>query len=127
MKLLSMKSGIAIALVASFSTISTASAEIYKTDKQAVVVTGLEPKSTHTVQTTNAKGKTNTRKPKAANSCGELLIASGAKFPTLLVDTETVTTSTLPTKVHAACKAPKKKVVSTTPSTTPATSTAMPK
>ena len=121
MKSRSIISAISIGLVASFSTIYAATAEIYKTDKQAVIVTGLTPKSTHTVQTTNAKGKNNTRKPKAANSCGELLITSGAKYPTLLVDTDTITTSSLPTKVHAACKAPKKqKVVSNpTTSTTP--------
>ena len=114
----SIISAISIGIVASFSTIYAATAEIYKTDKQAVVMTGLEPKSSHTVQTTNAKGKTNTRKPKAANSCGELLITSGAKYPTLLVDTQTVTTSSLSTKVHAACKAPKKAKVATTSSTT---------
>jgi hypothetical protein len=118
MKSISIISAISIGLVASLSTICAVKAEIYKTDKQAVIVTGLEPKSSHTVQTTNAKGKTNTRKPKAANSCGELLITSGAKYPTLLVDTQTISTSSLTTKVHATCKAPKKAKVPTTSATT---------
>jgi streptogramin lyase len=119
MKSISILSAISIGLVTSFGMVCVANAEIYKTDKQAVVMTGLDPKSTHTVQTTNAKGKTNTRKAKAANSCGELLITSGAKYPTLLVDTQTITTSSLTTKVHATCKAPKKAKVSTTSTTTP--------
>ncbi len=119
MKSTSIISAIFVGLASSSMMIYAATAEIYKTDKQAVIVTGLTPKSTHTVQTTTAKGKNNTRKPKAANSCGELLISSGAKYPTLLVDTDTVTTSSLPVKVHAACKAPKKQKVVSTTTTTP--------
>jgi hypothetical protein len=119
MRSTSILSIISIGLI-SLSSIETVKAETYKTDKNAVVVTGLTPKSTHTVQTTTAKGKNNTRKPKAANGCGELLITGGAKYPTLLVDAETITTAGLSTKVHPTCKPPKvKKGVAS-----PATSTA---
>jgi hypothetical protein len=120
MKAISILSAISLVLVSGFALIETVKAETYKTDKNAVVVTGLTPKSTHTVQTTTAKGKHNTRKPKAANACGELLITGGAKYPTLLVDTETVTTGSLSTKVHPACKPPKTKKVVSAPTTSTA-------
>jgi hypothetical protein len=119
MRSTSILSVISIGLI-SLGSIATVKAETYKTDKNAVVVTGLTPKSTHTVQTTTAKGKNNTRKPKVANGCGELLITGGAKYPTLLVDTETITTAGLSTKVHPACKPPKTKKVVASPTTSTA-------
>ncbi len=114
MKTTSILSAISISLI-SFSSIATVKAETYKTDKNAVVITGLTPKSSHTVQTTTVKGKNNTRKPKLANGCGELVIAGGAKYPTLLVDTQTITTTGLPTQVHPTCKPAKTKKAAITP------------
>jgi hypothetical protein len=116
MRAISILSVISIGLI-SLGSIATVKAETYKTDKNAVVVTGLTPKSTHTVQTTTIKGKNNTRKPKVANGCGELLITGGAKYPTLLVDTETITTAGLSTKAHPTCKPPKVKKTASTPTT----------
>jgi hypothetical protein len=118
MRTTSILTAISIGLI-SLGSIASVKAETYKTDKNAVVITGLSPKSTHNVQTTSVKGKNNTRKPKLANACGELLIVSGAKYPTLLVDAETITTAGLPTKVHPTCKAPKAKKVVANPTTLP--------
>lgn len=118
MKLTSIIAAVSLSLVASSLALQAARAEMYKTDKNLVVITGLTPKSSHLIQTTNAKGKTKTRKPVAANTCGELLISNGANYPTLLVDTETITPSTLPIKTHNRCKARKVTQKATTIPTT---------
>lgn len=101
-----------IAIISAISLISVsaiamqpARADMYKTDKKVVVITGLTPKSSHTIQTTNAKGKNKTRKPVMANSCGELLVTNATIYPSIIVDGKPIAPSGLPIKVHNRCKA----------------------
>jgi hypothetical protein len=111
---------------------SIASAEVYKTSKDQVVVTGLTAKQKYPIKGTNAKNKPVTRKDVAANGCGEALINGAGKYKSLIVGTETIDPATLTVKVHANCKPKKTAVVpvkkgtatKTVPGTmTPATTT----
>ena len=109
---------------------ANATAEVYKTSKDQVVVTGLTAKQKYPIKGTNAKNKPVTRKDVAANTCGEALVDGAGKYKTLVIGTETIDPATLPVKVHAKCKAkktavaPQKKTtskVTTGTSTMPAT------
>ncbi len=88
---------------------ANATAEVYKTSKDQVVVTGLTAKQKYPIKGTNAKNKPVTRKDVAANTCGEALVDGAGKYKTLVIGTETIDPATLPVKVHANCK-PKKTV-----------------
>jgi len=133
---------LATVLTLAYSTIATA--EVYKTSKNQVVVTGLTAKQKYDIQTVNAKNKTGKRQV-AANTCGEALINDATKYKSLVVNTETIDPATLPTKTHTRCNGKKNttaqsvkqknatKMMSipemttpattTTPTTTPATTT----
>jgi hypothetical protein len=114
---------IAIAALLTLAQIRIAAAEVYKTSKDQVVVTGLTAKQKYPISGTNAKNKPVKRQDVAANGCGEALVGGAAKYKTLTVGTEpAIDPATLPTKVHATCKV--KKTASTgTNKKTPATST----
>ncbi len=86
---------------------AVANAEVYKTGTNQVVVTGLTAKQKYEVQTVNAKGKTNKRKPATANACGELLVDGAGKMKSVVVGTQTIDPATLPTKAHARCQVKK--------------------
>ena len=121
-------STIAIAAVLTLTHAAIATAEVYKTSKGQVVVTGLTAKQKYPIKGTNAKNKPVTRKDIAANTCGEALVDGAAKYKSLVVGTETIDPATLSTREHAKCKskktavAPKKKsatVTTTMPASTP--------
>ena len=118
-------------LVLSYSAI--ASAEVYKTSKDQVVVTGLTAKQKYPIKAVNAKNKPAKRQDVTANTCGEALINGAGKYKSLVVGTETIDPATLTVKEHPRCNgskktatAPKKKVtvkaptgtMTVTPSTT---------
>jgi hypothetical protein len=124
---------IAAFLVLSHSAI--ASAEVYKTSKDQVVVTGLTAKQKYPIQGVNAKNKPVSRQAVEANTCGEALVDGGGKYKSLVVGTEKIDPATLTAKEHPKCNgskktaaAPNKKgtVKSTTATTTVTPSTAAP-
>jgi hypothetical protein len=121
---------VAIAALLTLTYGSIASAEVYKTSKGDVVVTGLTAKQKYPIKGTNAKNKAVTRKDVAANTCGEALVNGAGKYKTLVVGTETIDPATLPVREHAKCKAkktaatPKKKASTVTKTVVP--TTAMP-
>ncbi len=98
---------VAIAALLTLAHGTIASAEVYKTSKDQVVVTGLTVKQSYPITGTNAKNKPVKRKDIVANGCGEALVSGAGKYKTLTVGTETIDPATLPTKAHANCK-PKK-------------------
>jgi hypothetical protein len=112
---------------------SISSAEVYKTSKDQVIVTGLTAKQKYPIKGVNAKNKPVNRKDIAANTCGEAIIDGGAKYKSLVVGTETIDPATLTTKVRSNCKgkkaaSTKKSIVTkvipagaTSPAATPAT------
>jgi hypothetical protein len=123
---------IAFAALLTFAHTSIAAAEVYKTSKDQVVVTGLTAKQKYPISGVSAKNKAVKRKDVAANSCGEALVSGAGKYKSLVVGTETIDPATLTTKVHANCKAKKtatatkktKKTTTTTGTTTvPSTTT----
>ncbi len=97
---------IAAFLVLSHSAI--ASAEVYKTSKGQVVVTGLTAKKSYPIQTVNAKDKPKTLKNKEANTCGEVTVDNAATYKSLVVGTEKIDPSTLSVKEHPRCNGSKK-------------------
>jgi hypothetical protein len=124
---------IAAFLVLSHSAI--ASAEVYKTSKDQVVVTGLTAKQKYPIKAVNAKNKPAKRQDVTANTCGEALVDGAGKYKSLVVGTETIDPATLSTKEHPRCNgskktatAPQKKgtVKSTTSTNTVPASTAAP-
>jgi hypothetical protein len=139
---MSIKFSISTVAIAAFLTIThgaIASAEVYKTSKGQVVVTGLTAKQKYPIQAVNSKNKPVTRKDVAANTCGEALIDGAGKYKSLVVGTETIDPATLTIKAHANCKAKKtattvkknKKATTATTGTTgtttaPATGTSLP-
>jgi hypothetical protein len=126
---------IAFAALLTLAHSSIASAEVYKTSKDQVVVTGLTAKQKYPISGINSKNKPVKRQDVVANGCGEALVDGAAKYKSVTIGTETaVDPATLPTKVHATCKpkktastAPKRKNPAATgsmmPTTTPATTT----
>ena len=97
---------IAAFLVLSHSAI--ASAEVYKTSKGQVVVTGLTAKKSYPVQTVNAKNKPKTLKNKDANTCGVVTVDNAVTYKSLVVGTEKIDPATLSTKEHPRCNGSKK-------------------
>jgi hypothetical protein len=102
-----------------------ASAEVYKTSKGQVVVTGLTVKQSYPVQVVNAKNKPKTLKNKEANTCGVVTVDNAVTYKSLIVGTEKIDPATLSTKEHPRCNgskktatAPKKKVTVKNPTGT---------
>ena len=114
-------STIAIAAVLTLTHAAIATAEVYKTSKDQVVVTGLTAKQKYPIKGTNAKNKPVTRKDIVANTCGEALVDGAAKYKSLVVGTETIDPATLSTREHAKCKS--KKTAAAAPKTKSATVT----
>jgi pyruvate kinase len=125
---------VAIAVLLTLAHGSIATAEVYKTSKGQVIVTGLTAKQKYPVQVVNAKSKTKKLKEKAANTCGEVTVDNAVTYKSLTVGTETIDPTTLSVKEHPRCTAKKtnttagttkKKTVSTTtPVILPGTMTA---
>ena len=133
---MSIKFSISTVAIAAFLTLThsaIATAEVYKTGTNQVVVTGLTAKQKYPVQVVNAKNKTKKLKDKAANTCGEVTVDNAGTYKSLVVGTETIDPATLTTKTHARCngkksttaKGSKKKTTTTvnTGTITPATTT----
>ena len=78
-------STIAIAAVLTLTHAAIATAEVYKTSKGQVVVTGLTAKQKYPIKGTNAKNKPVTRKDIAANTCGEALVNGAGKYKSWLL------------------------------------------
>ncbi|PSB54687.1 hypothetical protein [Chamaesiphon polymorphus] len=121
-------SAVAIAALLTLTHGSIATAEVYKTSKDQVVVTGLTAKQKYPIKGTNAKNKPVNRKDVAANTCGEALVDGAGKYKTLIVGTEKIDPATLPVREHAKCKAkktaaatPKKKAGTATKTVVPTT------
>ena len=93
-------------LVLSHSAI--ASAEVYKTKKAQVIVTGLTAKQKYPIQGVNAKNKPVSRQAVEANTCGEALVDGGGKYKSLVVGTEKIDPATLSVKEHPRCNGSKK-------------------
>ncbi len=108
-------SALAIATMLTVGYSAIATAEVYKTSTNQVVVTGLTAKEKYEIQTVNAKNKAGKRKV-TANTCGEAVISSATKYKSLVVGTETIDPTTLATKEHPRCSAKKTKAA-TTPTT----------
>jgi hypothetical protein len=99
-------------LVLSHSAI--ASAEVYKTSKDQVVITGLTARQKYPIKAVNAKNKPVSRKDAEANTCGEALINGAAKYKSLVVGTETIDPARLSIKAHPRCNGRKKTTIVTT-------------
>jgi hypothetical protein len=100
-------STVAIAALLALTHASIATAEVYKTSKGQVIVTGLTAKQKYPVQTVNAKNKSKKLKDKTANTCGEVTVDNAANYKSLVVGTETIDPTTLSTKTHARCNGKK--------------------
>jgi hypothetical protein len=95
---------IAFAALLTLAHSSIAAAEVYKTSKGQVFVTGLTAKQKYPVEVTNAKNKTRKLQDKVANGCGEVRVDNATNYKSLIVGTESIDPTTLTTKVHANCK-----------------------
>jgi hypothetical protein len=98
--------GSAIALLSILSPAATA-LQSFKTAKDQVVVTGLQPKKKYEVKYRNAAGREGHRKVET-NSCGEAVLAKTAGFQSLLIEGQQIQPATLETKTHNRCKPGKK-------------------
>jgi hypothetical protein len=116
---------VALAALATLAHSEIATAEVYKTDKNQVIVTGLTAKQKYPIKAINAKNKPIKRQDVIANTCGEALVDGGAKYKSLVVGTETIDPATLSTKPHPRCKKAKKATTAAVPKkkTTKATTT----
>ena len=99
---------IAIAAFLVLSHSAIASAEVYKTSKDQVVVTGLTAKQKYPIKAVNAKNKPAKRQDVIANTCGEALVDGAGKYKSLVVGTETIDPATLSVKEHPRCNGSKK-------------------
>jgi hypothetical protein len=81
---------------------SAALAATYKTLSNEVVVTGLQPQTKYTVQTTNFSDRNSTRTV-TTNRCGEALISNGTGYRRLIINQQTITPSSVPTQTHPRC------------------------
>jgi hypothetical protein len=106
---------VGIALLLTLAHGSIATAEVYKTSKGQVIVTGLTAKQNYPIKLVNAKSKSKQLKDKAANGCGEVTVDNAATYKSLVVGTETIDPTTLTVKEHPRCKA--KKATATTATT----------
>lgn len=115
---------IVIAVLLTLAHSVNATAEVYKTSKGQVIVTGLTAKKSYTVQVVNAKNKAKKLKDKDANTCGEVTVDNAVTYKSLVVGTETIDPATLAIKTHPRCHskkataAVKKKVTVKTNNTT---------
>jgi hypothetical protein len=91
----------------SFSTPALAALQSFKTPKDQVVVTGLQPKKKYEVKYRNAAGREGRRKVEA-NSCGIAVLAKAAGFQSLSIEGQQIQPATLETKTHNRCKPVKK-------------------
>jgi hypothetical protein len=114
-------STVAIASLLTLSYATIAAAEVYKTSKGQVVVTGLNASQKYQIKGVTAKNKPATRKDFkdfVANKCGEAVINGAAGYKSLTVGTEAIDPATLTVKEHAKCTAKKAGTTSTTTRTT---------
>ena len=105
---------VAIAVLLTLGHGSIATAEVYKTSKGQVIVTGLTAKQQYPVQVVNAKSKSKKLKDKSANICGEVTVDNAATYKSLVVGTETIDPATLTVKEHPRCTAKKTNAAATT-------------
>ena len=114
---MSSKFSISTVVIAALLTLahgSIATAEVYKTSKGQVIVTGLTAKQNYPVKVVNAKSKSKQLKDKAANTCGEVTVDNAGTYKSLVVGTETIDPTTLTVKEHPRCKAKKTSSTATT-------------
>jgi pyruvate kinase len=126
---MSIRFSIPTVAIAAFLTLShgaIASAEVYKTGTNQVVITGLTAKQKYPVQAVNAKNKPVKRQDVTANTCGEALVDGGGKYKSLVVGTETIDPATLSTKAHARCQKPKTTTTAATKKKSTAATTVAP-
>lgn len=100
---------VAIATLLVLSHGTTASAEVYKTSKNQVVVTGLTAKQKYPIQGVNGKNKPVKRQDVTANTCGEALVDGAGKYKSVVIGTEKIDPATLSVKEHPKCNGSKKK------------------
>jgi predicted peptidase len=105
---------VVIAALLTFAHGSISTAEVYKTSKGQVIVTGLTAKQNYPVKVVNAKSKSKNLKDKTANTCGEVTVDNAATYKSLVVGTETIDPATLTVKEHPRCKAKKISQTATT-------------
>jgi pyruvate kinase len=126
---MSIRFSIPTVAIAAFLTLShgaIASAEVYKTGTNQVVITGLTAKQKYPVQAVNAKNKPVKRQDVTANTCGEALVDGGGKYKSLVVGTETIDPATLSTKAHARCQKAKTTTTAATKKKSTAATTVAP-
>jgi predicted peptidase len=114
---------VALATILTIANSSTSTAEVYKTSKGQVIITGLTAKQNYPVQVVNAKNKSKKLKDKSANTCGEVTVDNASTYKSLIVGTETINPTALTIKVHPRCNgkktaALKKKIMVKTGTTT---------
>ena len=117
---MSIRFSISTVTIAAFLILANASiatAEVYKTSKGQVIVTGLTAKQNYPVKVVNAKSKSKQLKDKSANTCGEVTVDNAATYKSLVVGTETIDPATLTVKEHPRCKAKKTNKTITTKTT----------
>jgi predicted peptidase len=105
---------VVIAALLAFAHGSISTAEVYKTSKGQVIVTGLTAKQNYPVKVVNTKSKSKNLKDKTANTCGEVTVDNAATYKSLVVGTETIDPATLTVKEHLRCKAKKAAVTTAT-------------
>jgi hypothetical protein len=97
---------------------TAALAATYKTLSNQVVVTGLQPQTKYTVETTSFSDRNGTRTV-TTNACGEALISNGTGYRRLVMNQQSITPSSLPTQTHERCNPKRNSQVTHTQQTIP--------
>ncbi len=77
-------------------------AATYKTLSNQVIVTGLQPQTKYTVETTSFSDRKGTRSV-TTNACGEALISNGTGYRRLVMNQQIIIPSSLATQTHERC------------------------
>lgn len=74
----------------------------YKTSSNEIVVTGLNPRQSYLVQTTNIQGKEDTINV-SSNECGYAIISNGLVYQRITINNQTIRPDTLSTRTYPSC------------------------
>lgn len=76
--------------------------EPYRTSSDQVIVTGLQPRQTYSVQTTETNGREGSMFV-SSNACGEAVIYNAANYQRVTINNQTIRPFTLSTKGQPYC------------------------
>lgn len=74
----------------------------YKTSTNQIVVTGMNPRQSYLIQTTDLQGKEETTNVRS-NECGYVLINNGSIYQRITINSQTIRPDALSTRVYPGC------------------------